>query len=137
MVLRFEITIWLCVCVCVCVCVQEEESKEYCLVEVSQVDGVRERALEDSECPWKCLQDLRKVNNNNNNNNKLTNTTNTLTHPLPPILQQSVTFSNLQRYYLRHRHGGVTDIFLCKMDKTLLQDKEKYTEHVKKLIADG
>ena len=43
---------------------QEEESSHYCLVEVSQVEGVRERVLCDTEYPWKSLQDLRKVNNN-------------------------------------------------------------------------
>jgi len=30
-------------------------------VEVSQVEGVRERVLDDKECPWKSLLDLRRV----------------------------------------------------------------------------
>ena len=39
----------------------EEDSREYCLVEVSQMEGVREKVLNDTECPWKSLQELRKV----------------------------------------------------------------------------
>ena len=73
-------------------CVQEEESKEYCLVEVSQVDGVRERVLEDSECPWKCLQDLRKVNNNNNNKIKKHHQ-----HTHPPTPSHSPAICDVQQ----------------------------------------
>ncbi|CAI8027162.1 hypothetical protein GBAR_LOCUS15553 [Geodia barretti] len=71
--------------------------------------GVRERVLCDTDCPWKSLQDLRK---------------------------QSLTFSNLQRYFLRHREGGVTSIYMCNVDKEILREKAKYTEFVKSLFAE-
>jgi hypothetical protein len=79
-------------------------------VEVSQVEGVRERVLCDMDCPWKSLQDLRK---------------------------QSLTFSNLQRYFLRHREGGVTSIYMCNVDKEILREKAKYTKFVKSLFAES
>ena len=34
---------------------------DYCLVEVSQVVGVKERVLSDTDCPWNHYQDLRRV----------------------------------------------------------------------------
>ena len=34
------------------------------------MEGVRERVLSDTECPWKSLQELRKVNNNKQQTNK-------------------------------------------------------------------
>ena len=114
---------------------QEEDSSQYCLVEVSQVDGVRERILCNTDCPWKSLQDLRKVNNNNKQTNKQQNCKQTN----PPLSspQQSLTFSNLQRYFLRHREGGVTSIYMCNVDKEILREKAKYTEFVKSLFAES
>ena len=40
---------------------QGEEAGQFCLVEVSQVSGVRERVLNDTDCPWRQLYDLRRV----------------------------------------------------------------------------
>ena len=34
---------------------------DYCLVEVSQIDGVKERIMDNKECPLGLLLDLRKV----------------------------------------------------------------------------
>ena len=42
---------------------QDSDPADYCLVEVSQVVGVRERMVDDNECPGQHLQDLRKVHN--------------------------------------------------------------------------
>ena len=115
------------------------------------MEGVRERVLCDTECPWKCLQDLRKVNNNNNNKQKVysrmfyiaTHHSTTIkqqnckqTNP-PSSPQQSLTFSNLQRYFLRHREGGVTSIYMCNVEKEVLRAKAKYTKFVKSLFAES
>ena len=46
------------------------------------MEGVRERVICDTECPWKSLQELRKVNNNNNNDNNRTTVTKNTVEPL-------------------------------------------------------
>ena len=40
---------------------QEEDSADYCLVEVSQMTGVTEKVVADNDTPWKKCQDLRRV----------------------------------------------------------------------------
>jgi len=89
---------------------EEDDPADYCLVEVSQVEGVRERVLDDKECPWKSLLDLRR---------------------------DSVTMGNLQRYYVRHREGGQTAIYIGSVPKEALKDKETYTQYVKKLLDEA
>ena len=120
------------------------------------MEGVRERVLCDTECPWKSLQDLRKVNNNKQTNNKVysrmfyiffaTHHSTQYINPeqqnckqtnLPSSPQQSLTFSNLQRYFLRHREGGITSIYMCNVEKEVLREKAKYTKFVKSLFAES
>ena len=56
---------------------------------------------------------------------------------LPSSPQQSLTFSNLQRYFLRHREGGITSIYMCNVEKEVLREKAKYTKFVKSLFAES
>ena len=56
---------------------------------------------------------------------------------LPSSPQQSLTFSNLQRYFLRHREGGITSIYMCNVEKEVLRAKAKYTKFVKSLFAES
>ena len=51
--------------------------------------------------------------------------------------QNSVTMGSRQRYYLRHREGGQTTLYLGSIPKDLLRSEEKYTEYVKALISEG
>ena len=45
--------------------------------------------------------------------------------------------SNRQRYFLRHRKGGKTSIYLGGVAKDILALEEKYTSYVKSLVAEG
>lgn len=83
------------------------ESSDYCLVEISQVEGVMERVLADTECPWKKYADLRR---------------------------DSLTLSSRQRYSLKQREKGETSIYLKKVPKEVLLEKEKYSQYVKSLV---
>ena len=40
---------------------QDESPLDYCLTEVSQVIGVKEQLVPDSDCPYKHFHELRKV----------------------------------------------------------------------------
>lgn len=89
---------------------EDENPVDYCLVEVSQDSGVTERLLGNTNRPWQQLQEIRK---------------------------NSATICSLQRYYLRHREGGLTVLYIGGIPKDILKDKDKYTEHVKKLISEA
>ena len=71
-------------------------------------------------------------------NNKQTNKQQNCQQTNPPSSpQQSLTFSNLQRYFLRHREGGITSIYMCNVEKEVLREKAKYTKFVKSLFAES
>ena len=40
---------------------QDDNPADYCVVEVSQMMGLRERVLNNEECPWKSLLELKRV----------------------------------------------------------------------------
>ena len=43
--------------------------------------------------------------------------------------------SNRQRYFVRHRKGGKTSIYLGGIPKETLKSKDKYTAYIKDLIS--
>ena len=45
--------------------------------------------------------------------------------------------SHRQRYYVRHREGGQTSVYIGSIPKAVLKDKETYSQHVKKLLDEG
>ncbi len=49
--------------------------------------------------------------------------------------QDSLTMSSRQRYFVRHRKGGKTSIYLGSIAKETLETKEKYTEYAKSLVS--
>ena len=53
-------------------------------------------------------------------------------------LQNSLTLSNRQRYYLRKHNKGVkTSICLWDVAKDVLKDKDLFTQYVNTLLSDG
>lgn len=52
-------------------------------------------------------------------------------------VQNSLTLSSRQRYFLKHCKGGETTIYLKGMDKELLQDQSKCTKFIKGLVTEG
>ena len=52
-------------------------------------------------------------------------------------VQSSLTLSSRQRYFLKHRKGGKTSIYLKGVDKELLKDQNKCTEFIKGLVTEG
>ena len=110
---------------------QDAEEADYCLVEVSQVAGVTEKILADSDTPWKKFQALRRVSG------YACGLPLYIHHIHSMLPQDSLTLSSRQRYFLRHRKGGVTSLYLGGVPKDSLGSKEKYTEYVKELVSDG
>ena len=48
-----------------------------------------------------------------------------------------MTISHRQRYYVRHREGGQTSVYIGSIPKEVLKDKETYSQHVNKLLDEG
>ena len=46
-----------------------------------------------------------------------------------------MTLSSRQRYYVRHRTGGETSLYLANVPKDILKDEVEYIKYVKELIA--
>ena len=52
-------------------------------------------------------------------------------------IQASVTLSNRQRYFVRHRTGYQTALCITHLSKDILKDKATYTKYVKDLISES